>query len=102
MQLSTGMPAIRRFLICAFLAVSSGCASAAEGGNDLETVVKNLYAQRKNDAPVQEFLKNISGQSSHARLFMIGSARKLPKKSVELILTFSLIPKTLITKPPLQ
>jgi hypothetical protein len=54
MQLSTGMPAIRRFLICAFLAVSSGCASAAEGGNDLETVVKNLYAQRKNDAPVQE------------------------------------------------
>lgn len=54
MQLSIGMPAIRLFLIVASVLASSSCASAAEGGNDLEMVVKNLYAQRGNDAPVQK------------------------------------------------
>ena len=54
--------AIRRFLICAFALSSFSCASVAHGGNHLETVVKNLYAQRGNDVPVQEASISVLGK----------------------------------------
>ena len=54
MRFSIVTLAIRRFLIYAFALSSLGCASVAHAGNHLEMVVRNLYAQRGNDVPVQE------------------------------------------------